>query len=75
MVAVSRMWHVTVQNMEESTSDAFRLESPRIVCKFMLADPVWREMTVEQFEVAIQTELIYAIRKVKKEMIMKGMEP
>jgi hypothetical protein len=68
-----RIWHVTVQNMEESTFDAWSDEHGRVSCKFTV-HPM-PGLTPDQFEDAMLKEMINAIRKIKKEMIMKGLEP
>jgi len=65
-----RVWHVTVQNMEESTYDAIRGE--RIAYKFVV-HPM-PGLTPDQFEQSMTMELTKAIREIKREMIMKGME-
>jgi hypothetical protein len=72
-MAAMRMWHVTVQNMEEDSSDAYRDEYGRISCKFVV-HPM-PGLTVDQFEDAMTLEMIKAVRQIKREMIMKGMEP
>jgi uncharacterized Rmd1/YagE family protein len=67
------MWHVTVQNMTETiySSD----EIGRVACKFTLSEAVSESMTIDQFEQAMCLSMISAIRKIKAEMIMKGIEP
>jgi len=74
MVAM-RMWHVTVQNMESLTGDALSDPFGRVAYKFVISAGATEAMDAEMFENAMQLELIKAIRSVKKEMIMKGMEP
>lgn len=69
------MWHVTVQNVEESTFDAYSDEYGRIAYKFVIAPKAAVDMDPDQLEVSMQLELVKAIRSIKKEMIMKGMEP
>lgn len=67
-----RAWCVTVENREEAF---YRDGTDRIACKFVLSEARTLKMDVEAFEAVIARELIYAVRKVKAEMIMKGMEP
>jgi hypothetical protein len=70
-----RIWHVTVQNMEDTYALARDDPYGRIACKFVITATTVKGLTPVEFETAMSIELTQAIRQIKKEMIMQGMEP
>lgn len=68
MVALSRYWLVTVKNTNSKEGE---FSSEGVGYKFVVTPALEPDM----FEEAMKLELVKAIRAIKKEMIMKGMEP